>query len=299
MVLAPEHPLVDRITTRTRSVESVENYRRAAAGKSDLDRTDLAKTKTGVFTGAYATNPVNGQSIPVWIADYVLMGYGTGAIMAVPGHDERDFEFAQTFNLPIVRVVAPTVDKADAPAGRGRGRAGHRRQFAEQRDLARRSAHGRGQGRDHRLAGTSAGLARRRSTISCATGCFRASGTGASRFRSCSTKTTARRRSPNPSCRFGCPSSKISNRPASPSRPLSKAKDWVKYSEQYRRETNTMPQWAGSCWYYLRYIDPHNDKLPVGPGKRTVLAAGGPLRRRGRARRSPPALQPVLAQGAL
>ena len=84
----------------------VDKYRQAAAFKSDLDRTELAKTKTGVFTGAYAINPVNGQLIPVWIADYVLMGYGTGAIMAVPGHDERDFEFARTFDLPIVRVVA-------------------------------------------------------------------------------------------------------------------------------------------------------------------------------------------------
>ncbi len=96
--------------------ESVEDYRRGRGGKSDLDRTDLAKTKTGVFTGAYAINPVNGQSIPVWIADYVLMGYGTGAIMAVPGHDERDFEFAQTFNLPIVRVVAPSLRPGGCPA---------------------------------------------------------------------------------------------------------------------------------------------------------------------------------------
>src|SRR5262249_38282574 len=93
MVLAPEHPLVDRIST-PEQCEAVDAYREAAARKSDLDRTDLAKTKTGVFTGGYAVNPVNDQRIPIWIADYVLMGYGTGAIMAVPGHDQRDFEFA-------------------------------------------------------------------------------------------------------------------------------------------------------------------------------------------------------------
>jgi leucyl-tRNA synthetase len=112
MVLAPEHPLVDRITTGAQR-EAVAAYREQAARKSDLDRTDLAKSKTGVFTGANATNPVNGREIPVWIADYVLMGYGTGAIMAVPGHDERDFEFAKTFGLPIVRVVAKNTAEAD------------------------------------------------------------------------------------------------------------------------------------------------------------------------------------------
>ena len=94
MVLAPEHPLVDRLTTPEHQA-AVAAYRDQAARKSEIDRTSLAKTKTGVFTGGFAINPVNGESIPVWIADYVLMGYGTGAIMAVPGHDERDFEFAR------------------------------------------------------------------------------------------------------------------------------------------------------------------------------------------------------------
>jgi leucyl-tRNA synthetase len=111
MVLAPEHPLVDRVTTEAQR-SAVAAYREAAARKSDLDRTDLAKVKSGVLTGGFAINPVNGLKIPVWIADYVLMGYGTGAIMAVPGHDERDFEFAQAFHLPIVRVVAPSLDRA-------------------------------------------------------------------------------------------------------------------------------------------------------------------------------------------
>src|SRR6267142_6267988 len=101
MVLAPEHPLVDRITTSEQRA-AVQDYKLEAARKSDLERTELSKKKTGVFTGAYAVNPVNGESIPIWIADYVLISYGTGAIMAVPAHDERDFEFAKAFNLPIV-----------------------------------------------------------------------------------------------------------------------------------------------------------------------------------------------------
>src|SRR5262249_40276678 len=106
MVLSPEHPLVDRITTPEQR-QAVASYQVFAAGKSDLERTDLAKQKAGMFTGAYATNPVNGKKIPIWIADYVLASYGTGAIMAVPGQDERDWEFAEVHNLPIVRTVQP------------------------------------------------------------------------------------------------------------------------------------------------------------------------------------------------
>ena len=235
--------------------------------KSDLDRTDLAKTKTGVFTGGYAINPVNGQSIPVWIADYVLMGYGTGAIMAVPGHDERDFEFAQAFDLPIVRVVAPSVGPGRRPARPGRGRAGRLGQFAERRDRARRPADRRGEGRHHRLAGEARArqeddqLQAARLAVLAPAVLGRAVPGRARRA------TTARTRSPSRSCRSACPSWRTSSRPASPSRRSSKAKDWVRYSEKYRRETNTMPQWAGSCWYYLRYIDPHNDKLPWDPEK--------------------------------
>ncbi len=114
MVLAPEHPLVDRLTTPEQKA-AVAAYREQAGRKSEMDRTSLAKTKTGVFTGGFAINPVNGESIPVWIADYVLITYGTGAIMAVPGHDERDFEFARAFDLKIVRVVASQSSGAAAP----------------------------------------------------------------------------------------------------------------------------------------------------------------------------------------
>ena len=170
MVLAPEHPLVDRITTQTHA--DVEAYRASGRRKSDLDRTDLAKTKTGVFTGAYAINPVNGAADPVWIADYVLMGYGTGAIMAVPGHDERDFEFAQ--------AVRP----ADRPRGRRRlwsrhehhcskaeANHGDRREFAQRMQISLDGL----PTAEAKAAITDwlekAGSARRRSTTSSATGC--------------------------------------------------------------------------------------------------------------------------------
>jgi leucyl-tRNA synthetase len=110
MVIAPEHPFVKKLTTDEQRA-AVEAYCEQAATKSDLDRTDLAKEKTGVFTGSYAINPVNGKEIPIWIADYVLVSYGTGAIMAVPGHDTRDYEFAKRFGLPIVCVVEEKVDR--------------------------------------------------------------------------------------------------------------------------------------------------------------------------------------------
>src|ERR1700704_5886896 len=114
MVLAPENPLVDQITTEEQR-NSVAEYRRTIAAKSDLERTDLAREKTGTFTGAFAINPANNERIPIWIADYVLMGYGTGAIMGVPGHDARDFEFATKFGLPIVRVVCGEREDASTP----------------------------------------------------------------------------------------------------------------------------------------------------------------------------------------
>src|SRR5690606_19355222 len=114
LVLAPEHSLVDQITSAAQQ-NAVEEYRRKASLKSDLDRTDLAKEKTGVFTGAYAVNPVNGTKVPIWIADYVLISYGTGAVMAVPAHDERDWDFAQQFQLPIIQVVGRADGNGEEP----------------------------------------------------------------------------------------------------------------------------------------------------------------------------------------
>ena len=148
MVLAPEHTLVDAITTPAQR-QAVEAYKAEVAKKSDLERTELAKEKTGVFTGAYAINPVNREKIPIWIADYVLISYGTGAIMAVPGHDTRDFEFATKFNLPIVQVVEP-------PAGtdwHGYVEDGISVNSASADISHQRPADARGQAQDHRLAG--------------------------------------------------------------------------------------------------------------------------------------------------
>ena len=145
MVLAPEHELVDRITPPERR-ESIEAYRTMVAGKSERDRVAETKDKTGVFTGGYAINPVNDEKIPIYIADYVLMGYGTGAIMAVPAHDERDFEFAKKFDLPIKPVVKPVSGEAKP------GSSVHRRRHRDQLPDHRRSADGAGEGEDYRSA---------------------------------------------------------------------------------------------------------------------------------------------------
>ena len=147
MVLAPEHPLVDKITTPDRR-EAVEAYCRQARNKSDLERTELAKEKTGEFTGAYAVNPVNGKPIPIWVADYVLISYGTGAIMAVPAHDQRDWEFATKFNLPIIQVISG--GRYLRPGLRGRR---HADQLLVHLDEHRRPERRRRQEEDHRLAG--------------------------------------------------------------------------------------------------------------------------------------------------
>jgi leucyl-tRNA synthetase len=265
MVLAPEHPLVDRITTESQR-RSVENYRIAAAAKSDLDRTDLAKTKTGVFTGAFATNPVNDQSIPVWIADYVLMGYGTGAIMAVPGHDERDFEFAQAFDLPIVRVVAPNPALANAPLT-----------SAEPEPAISVNS------KNESL--TLDGLPSAEAKVAITTWLEkRALGKKTINYKLRDWLFSRQRYWGEPfpvildadDRTHALPESELPVRlpeledfkpTGKPEPPLSKAREWVRYSEKHRRETNTMPQWAGSCWYYLRYIDPRNEKRPWDPEK--------------------------------
>ena len=260
MVLAPEHRLVDKITSEDRR-QAVEEYRREAARKSDLDRTDLAKEKTGEPTGAYAINPVNGQKIPIWISDYVLISYGTGAIMAVPAHDERDFEFAKKFDLPIIQVVEPPEkDEAEAAkAGKlcfiGDGTAINSGDFsglatAEFKERIAEWLAERGLGakavnyklRDWLFSrqrywgepfpilrteqGHLVGLCEEDLPLELPeVDNYRPAGTGES--------------------------------------PLANAGDWLNVTladgRKARRETNTMPQWAGSCWYYLRYIDPHND----------------------------------------
>jgi leucyl-tRNA synthetase len=282
IVLAPEHPLVDRITTREQ-VAAVEWYKGEAARKSDLERTELTKKKTGVFTGAYAINPVKGRNIPIWIADYVLASYGTGAIMAVPGHDLRDWEFARAFNLPIVEVVQPpdgyepTKEEAALAyeeGGRthypfvGEGTAVNSGEFSglptaefKRRITAWLEERGLGQGKVNyklrdwlfsrqRYWGEPFPILHEVDAAGQPTGVVEPLGVDELPLRL-------------PELEDYKPSGR-------PEPPLGKATDWVNVTrggKSYRRETNTMPQWAGSCWYYLRYLDPNNDKAFCDPAK--------------------------------
>ena len=277
MVLAPEHHLVDRITAQ-RKKKTVEEYRAEAARKSDLDRTDLAKEKTGEPLGAYAINPVNNQRIPIWISDYVLISYGTGAIMAVPAHDERDFEFANKFNLPIVPVVQPDDAQLAELVGQGKvcfvgdgitinsGQFNGLRtpQFKEQitdwlqqrrqgkkavnyklRDwlFSRQRYWGEPFPLLHNQDGRVVGLSQEDLPLE-------------------------------------LPPVENYEPPGTGESPLANISEWVNVTlpprlldegksggSKAKRETNTMPQWAGSCWYYLRYLDPNNDRQACGPEK--------------------------------
>jgi leucyl-tRNA synthetase len=262
MVLSPEHPLVDEITTSEQR-EAVASYRRSVANKSDLERTDLAKSKTGVFTGGYAINPVNGARIPVWIADYVLMSYGTGAIMAVPAHDERDHEFAVKFDLPIVQVVE------SLQAARG----------LRTEDTAPAPFTGEG----HAInSGFLDGLPTREAKTKIIAW-LEAQGLGTKRVQyKLRDWLFSRQRywgEPFPVVWSGDQHAVIDEselplvlpevadyKPTAGGKaPLSNATEWVNLPDGRVRETNTMPQWAGSCWYYLRYCDPHNPDAAIDP----------------------------------
>jgi leucyl-tRNA synthetase len=250
MVLAPEHELVNLITTAAQQAE-VESYVNGCAGKSDMERGEMNKEKTGVFTGAYAVNPVNSENIPVWIADYVMMGYGTGAIMAVPAHDERDFAFAEKFSLPIVQVVRKA-GRADEAAFLPLCEYG----FAIHSSF---------------LDGLSTAEAKSR-MISW----LEENGKGTKKIQyKLRDWLFSRQRywgEPFPIVwengqHAAIPESELPllqpvledfAPTGDPRGPLIKATDWIKYSATAQRETNTMPQWAGSCWYYLRYCDPRN-----------------------------------------
>ncbi|MDR2094759.1 MAG: leucine--tRNA ligase [Treponema sp.] len=266
MVLAPEHPLVARITTAEQKA-AVEAYLDEAAKKSDLERTDLAKGKTGVFSGAYAVNPVNGEKIPIWIADYVLISYGTGAIMAVPAHDERDWEFAKTFNLPIIQVVSPSPPvkngESGAPPGSGptecttaEGWAVNSGEFdgfpteeVKKRITAQLEEKGIGKKAiNYKLRDWI--FSRQRywgepiPVVHCAT---------------CGIVAL-----PESELPLRLPSVESYAPTGTGDSPLSLIDSWVnttcpRCGGPAKRETNTMPQWAGSCWYYLRYLDPHNE----------------------------------------
>ncbi|PEL21625.1 leucine--tRNA ligase [Bacillus wiedmannii] len=260
-VLAPEHALVADITTAEQK-EAVEAYINSVKMKSDLERTELAKEKTGVFTGAYAVNPVNGEKLPIWIADYVLATYGTGAVMAVPAHDERDYEFASTFNLPMKEVVKGGDITKEAYTGDGAHvnsafldglnkeeaivkmiewlevtSAGNQKVTYRLRDwlFSRQRYWGEPIPVIHWEDGTMTAVKEEELPLVLPkTENIRPSGTGES--------------------------------------PLANIDEWVNVvdpetGKKGRRETNTMPQWAGSCWYYLRYIDPNNNEALVDPEK--------------------------------
>jgi leucyl-tRNA synthetase len=259
MVLAPEHRLVDEITTEEQS-GAVENYREHTARKSDLERTELAKEKSGVFTGAYAINPVNGQKIPIWIADYVLASYGTGAIMAVPAHDTRDFEFAKKFKLPVVQVVQPHDAKIDWQGFTDDG-------------IAINSGFISGLPTPEAKKKITAWLAEKslgKQTINykLRDWLFSRQRYWGEPFPIIWKKDAAGNRYhealPEGALPLLPPTLEDYKPTAGGEPPLARAKEWLHLPDGSTRETNTMPQWAGSCWYYLRYLDAKNNSCFVG-----------------------------------
>ncbi|NSL51344.1 leucine--tRNA ligase [Calidifontibacillus erzurumensis] len=260
-VLAPEHPLVAEITSPEQR-QAVDDYLDQIKSKSDLERTDLAKEKTGVFTGAYAINPVNQEKMPIWIADYVLMGYGSGAIMAVPAHDERDYEFAVKFDLPIKEVVAGGDISKEAYTGDGIHinsgfLDGLNKEEAIQKAIEWLEENGKGEKKvSYRLRDWL--FSRQRywgepiPIIHWEDG----------------TMTTV----PEEELPLTLPKTDNIKPSGTGESPLANIEEWVNVvdpatGKKGRRETNTMPQWAGSCWYYLRYIDPHNSEKLADPEK--------------------------------
>jgi leucyl-tRNA synthetase len=300
MVLAPEHPLVEQIVPgawpvdtdprwtagATTPADAVSAYRAAAARKSELDRQEN-KDKTGVFTGALAINPVNGQGIPVFVADYVLMGYGTGAIMAVPGQDQRDWDFAQTYRLPIVRTVEPSAGwEGQAYVGDGPAVNSHNDEISLD-GLAIAEAK---QAITQWLVDKGAG----RATVQ-----YKLRDWLFSRQRYWGEPFPVvwddHGPIPLPDDQLPVELPDIADyapktyaaddADTEPEPPLSRAADWVNVEldlgdglRSYRRETNTMPQWAGSCWYYLRYLDPHDDKYFCAPEIEQYWMAKDPAR---------------------
>ena len=261
LVLSPEHPLVNEITTSDKEQE-VKLYQNEASKKSDLERTDLAKEKTGVFTGTFAINPLSGDKLPIWIADYVLSTYGTGAVMAVPGHDERDHEFATKFNLPIIEVIEGGEVQKNAYTGEGK----------------------------HINSGELDGL-ENEAAISKAIELLESKGAGEKKVNyklrdwlfsrqrywgepipiihwEDGSMTTV----PEDELPLLLPETDEIKPSGTGESPLANIDAFVNVIDEKtgmkgRRETNTMPQWAGSCWYYLRYIDPHNEKMIADPEK--------------------------------
>ncbi len=256
-VMSPEHPYVNEITSAEQK-EAVENYQKACATKSDLERTDLNKDKTGVFTGAYAVNPVNGKKIPIWISDYVLASYGTGAIMAVPAHDTRDYEFAKKFGLEIIPVLEGGDIEKEAWTEDGvhinsEWLNGLGKQEAINKMISWLEEHHCGNAKvQYKLRDWL--FSRQRYWGEPIPIVHMSDGT---------MRTVSLDDLP-----LELP--EVTNYQPSEDgeSPLAHATDWLHVEidgVEGTRETNTMPQWAGSCWYYLRYLDPHNDKALADP----------------------------------
>ncbi|SNU00972.1 leucyl-tRNA synthetase [Ruaniaceae bacterium KH17] len=290
MVIAPEHPLVDELVARgaewpagipavwtggaATPAEAVRAYQATAAAKTAEERQAEAGAKTGVFTGGYATNPVNGESLPIFVADYVLMGYGTGAIMAVPAHDERDHAFATAFELPIIEVISGSADGVQVAAWTGDGVAVNSANdeislnglaVAEAKPAIIEWLESKGAGRGaitYRLRDWL--FSRQRYWGEPFPVVYDEDG----------------RVIPLPESMLPVPLPEVADfsprtfaeddADSEPESPLSRATDWVTVEldlgegvKTYRRDTNTMPNWAGSCWYYLRYLDPHNQDVAV------------------------------------
>ncbi|MEL0337344.1 MAG: leucine--tRNA ligase, partial [bacterium] len=256
MVLAPEHPLVDKLVVEDQ-ISNVNDYKKFASLKSDFDRGEMNKEKTGVPLGAYATNPVNNQKIPIWIADYVLMSYGTGAIMAVPAHDERDYEFAKKFNLPITEVVSGGNIEIEVHTDTSNG-------------TMINSSNGEGLNLNDLKVNDAIKvvidwlekekLGKRKTQYKLRDWLFsrqRYWGEPMPIIHNHDGSITALNNSDLP---LTLPEVKKYEPSGTGESPLSVITDWVNV-DGGKRETNTMPQWAGSCWYYLRYISPHNDEF--------------------------------------
>ena len=275
MVVSPEHRMLQKLTSSGQS-GSVRAYCEKASLKSDRERTEGDKEKTGVFTGSYAINPVNGLPIPVWVADYVLAGYGTGAIMAVPAHDERDFEFAKQFDLTVIPVVDPPADhpqRDEILAGQicfaASGKAinsgafdGHDTDDIKESVTQLLSEQGQGQAAvNYKLRDWL--FSRQRFWGEPFPVLHEVDADG--------NLTGIKRTVPAEDLPVRLPELEDFKPHGRPEPPLAKADDDWLYVEiegtRYRRETNTMPQWAGSCWYYLRYIDPKNDDVLIDPAK--------------------------------
>ncbi len=276
MVIAPEHALLEDLAGEAQKIE-VEMYVTQAGLKSELDRSDLSREKTGVFTGSYAINPVNNQRIPIWVADYVLMGYGTGAIMAVPGHDTRDFEFAQTFSLPILCIMDPAVEDKELRNNVLEGKA------CWTEDGLYVNSSDPKTGLDINGYSKEQGVAR---TIEW----LRLNGLGSEAINyKIRDWLFSRQRywgEPFPVIHWEDGEITLLDEKELPLQlpelekyepgsdgesPLANATEWLHIKDPKgrlgRRETNTMPQWAGSCWYYLRYLDPKNDQEPFSKNK--------------------------------